>query len=283
MRGFMVLFLTLLVLIASASALEVETYDAVFNLVDDKAVVEVDISLNNQTGLLDIELPEDNTALSVYVDDEAYASEIQGNILQIDLDNASNIHFNYVTQEVIDKTNFLMNMQLGFDVKDMTIKLVLPQGAMLKKPIKKGKGSIFPKPTETDTDGRSLIFIWKQQDLKQDDEIAIFAQIEPKKEYSAWIAVIIVLMILVIGLFFTYRKKPKQKEGKTSDVEKHLKEDEEQIVTILKRKEGSCEQGTLRVITGFSKAHLSRLLKELEERKVIHKEKKGKKNIVFLK
>ena len=59
--------------------------------------------------------------------------------------------------------------------------------------------------------------------------------------------------------------------------------DEEQIITILKNKEGSCEQGTLRVITGFSKATLSRLLSELETRNVIHKEKRGKKNLVFLK
>jgi uncharacterized membrane protein len=38
----------------------------------------------------------------------------------------------------------------------------------------------------------------------------------------------------------------------------------------------------LRVITGFSKAKLSGLLKELEERNVVYKEKRGKKNLVFL-
>ncbi len=65
-------------------------------------------------------------------------------------------------------------------------------------------------------------------------------------------------------------------------IEGYLKEDEEQVVTILKQREGSCEQGTLRVITGFSKAKLSVLLKELEERNVIFKEKRGKKNLVFL-
>ena len=70
---------------------------------------------------------------------------------------------------------------------------------------------------------------------------------------------------------------------KEYDIEKHLKEDEEQVITILKNKQGSCEQGTLRVITGFSKAALSRLLSELEARKIIHKEKRGKKNLVFLK
>jgi uncharacterized membrane protein len=67
------------------------------------------------------------------------------------------------------------------------------------------------------------------------------------------------------------------------NIENHLKEDEEQVVNILKQREGNCEQGTLRVITGFSKAKLSGLLMELEARKIVHKEKRGKKNLVFLK
>lgn len=64
--------------------------------------------------------------------------------------------------------------------------------------------------------------------------------------------------------------------------EKHLKEDEKQIVNILKTREGKCEQGTLRVVSGMPKSSLSRILKELEERNIIHKEKRGKKNMVFL-
>ena len=64
--------------------------------------------------------------------------------------------------------------------------------------------------------------------------------------------------------------------------EKHLKEDEKQIVNILKTREGKCEQGTLRVVSGMPKSSLSRVLKELEERNIIYKEKRGKKNMVFL-
>ena len=78
-------------------------------------------------------------------------------------------------------------------------------------------------------------------------------------------------------------KKSQKKSKKVADIETHLKSDEAQIIRILKRKEGNCEQGTLRVITGFSKAKLSGLLKELQARNVIHKEKRGKKNLVFLK
>ena len=70
---------------------------------------------------------------------------------------------------------------------------------------------------------------------------------------------------------------------KYSDVDKYLKEDERRIVDILRQREGICSQGTLRVVGNFSKATLSRLLKELEERNVIKKEQRGKKNLVILK
>ena len=73
------------------------------------------------------------------------------------------------------------------------------------------------------------------------------------------------------------------RKKKEPNILKHLKEEEQQIIRVLQQKEGKCEQGTLRVVTDFSKAHLSRLLMELEARKIIHKEKKGKKNLVFLK
>ena len=64
--------------------------------------------------------------------------------------------------------------------------------------------------------------------------------------------------------------------------DKHLKEEEKQIVNIMKAREGKCEQGTLRVVSGMPKSSLSRILKELEERNIISKEKRGKKNMVFL-
>jgi len=64
--------------------------------------------------------------------------------------------------------------------------------------------------------------------------------------------------------------------------EHYLKDEERQIVNVLRQREGSCEQGTLRVVTGMPKSTLSRILKELEDRNIIYKEKRGKKNIVFL-
>jgi hypothetical protein len=72
-------------------------------------------------------------------------------------------------------------------------------------------------------------------------------------------------------------------EPKESDVGRYLKEDERIVVNVLKMKHDSCSQATLRVITDFSKARLSRILTELEERGVVYKEPQGRKNIITLK
>lgn len=68
-----------------------------------------------------------------------------------------------------------------------------------------------------------------------------------------------------------------------TDVDKYLKEDEKTVVSILRQRGGIVSQSTLRIAGNFSKATLSRILKELEQRNIIKKEQRGKKNLVILK
>jgi hypothetical protein len=271
-------------------ALDVRIYGTTFNLVGDRAVVEFDIILNeNSSEDIHFNLPADYKALSAYIDGKAVLPVIEEDVLGISLNHSSRVKFNYITREFIDKGNFLMNMRLDFDADNLVVKLVLPEGASLKKPIKEGditSGSIYPKPDKATTDGKSLIFYWIKQDMKEGEEISIFTQIKPEKPYFGIIIGLIVLIVLAGGgLYYALSRKPKTKVvvKKKDMYEKHLKEEEEQIVNVLKQRNGQCEQGTLRIVTGMSKATLSRLLSELEARKIVKKEKRGKKNIVFLK
>jgi len=68
-----------------------------------------------------------------------------------------------------------------------------------------------------------------------------------------------------------------------TDVDKYLKEDEKTVISILRQRGGIVSQSTLRIAGNFSKATLSRILKELELRNIIKKEQRGKKNLVILK
>lgn len=71
--------------------------------------------------------------------------------------------------------------------------------------------------------------------------------------------------------------------GSGKDVDRYLKEDERIVINVLRMKHDSCSQATLRVVTDFSKARLSRILSELEERGIIYKEQQGRKNLITLK
>ena len=117
--------------------------------------------------------------------------------------------------------------------------------------------------------------------------------------------IIVIVGIIGLGflLLFLYRRlrlkkyfhiqEPKQETsspaqhnfslGIAPEMERHLKEDERLILEVLKAKKGKSTQAQLRVSTDFSKAKLSRLLMELEDRKIVLKEKEGKRNLVFLK
>ncbi len=61
-----------------------------------------------------------------------------------------------------------------------------------------------------------------------------------------------------------------------------LTNDERKVVSAVAKQQG-ISQATLRLRTGFSKPKLSNLLKELESREIIAKEKKGKSNSVYIK
>ncbi|MBW3012305.1 hypothetical protein KY311_03905 [Candidatus Woesearchaeota archaeon] len=284
--------IALLVVMLSANlvyAADVNTYSAAFNMVGEKAVVKVDVLFNQKTTeQLKFDIPSDYEGLSVYVNDDPVKADVDNNVLTVDVIQKDKVSFSYATSEFVDKQNFILNLKMDFDADNVMVALVLPEGATLEKPIKEGDlttGSIYPKPDESTTDGRSLMFGWLWENVNKGDEYSIFAQVRPEPEFPLWLILVIsaAAVAAVILVIFARKAETKVIVEKQDMVEKHLKTDEEQIVNVLKLKGGSTEQGTLRVATGFAKATLSRILKELEERNVIYKEKRGKKNLIFLK
>jgi len=277
--------------INAALAQTLETYGTSYTIAFNKAVVETNMEFKGEfTGKIVLTAPVDSAGSSVYINEFLTDNTIKDGKLSLDLESAESLKFNYVTKEPIDGSSFIFDIVVPYDSDNVQIRLTLPEGAVLAKPISKtaGSGSVFPKPDEMTTDGRSIILVWERQDLKKGAEFPIYVKYENKSSLLPITLFFIALVAFAVAFIFFIKRKSKtvvktrvvvQKEG----VEEHLKEDEEQVVNILKQRENQCEQGTLRVITGFSKAKVSALLKELEERKVIYKEKRGKKNLVFLK
>ena len=77
-------------------------------------------------------------------------------------------------------------------------------------------------------------------------------------------------------------KKERSDDEKFNILLKGLSKDEQNILKVLKEQDG-IQQATLRIKTSMSKAKLSIVLKEMDERGLIKKVEDGKKNKVFLK
>jgi len=295
--------LLFLLVIGTCSAAAIESQTTRYSIVDSRVVVQTLLEFPGKvTGDISWPIEADVGAVDIYLDEEKIPAEISNGYLDIRLDSTQEVKLSYITEELIDKTNFLINLPFDYDIGKVKIVLVLPEEATLRKPIQDRQGSIYPLPDKATTDGRSLIFIWDLENVSAGDDFSVFAMYKPKSDNMSLIALLIAAVVLLAG-YVAYTKfyaKNKQKKSqkkpqktvkiiKVKEPEKeprileHLKEDEQQIVRVLKQREGSCEQGTLRIVTGFSKAHLSRLLMELEARKIVFKEKRGKKNLVFLK
>ena len=276
----------MIVLLASfslAQTLDTTSYD--FQIIYGKVLVEHEMVFDkpsevNFTHLL----PTDATAVSLSINNQEQIIKPDGNRILISHPSAKTISLEYISKELLEKDTFLINMETAYNTSEFKVTLTLPEGAVLEKPLSNGVGgSIFPKPDKATTDGKSLIFGWERFGLEENSEFAIFTRYKPKSEFPLLTITALLIVVIALSAFIFFRKQKTRVIVKKEDaIEKHLKEDEEQIVNILKKRDGQCEQGTLRVITGFSKASLSRLLKELEDRKIVYKEQRGKKNLVFL-
>lgn len=308
-------FLALFLLLAGIStAYDIESHTVRYSIIEDRAVVQNAITFQQPSSGDFVWYTEPgSTLVEVYIDGEKSNFSRENSRISISLSSAKKVVLSYITEELVDSSNFLLNMPIDYDTESLRIVVVLPEEAVLEEQITDRGGSIYPRPDKTATDGRSLIFIWEMEMLVQGDEISIFVMYKQKAGYIAIAGIALLVALAIFAAYLAYsryylkikgkskerkalerkaKSKPSKKKSSEAKPKKskpepklleHLKEDEQQIVRIIRQKGGSCEQGTLRVITNFSKAHLSRLISELETRKVVYKEKRGKKNLVFLK
>lgn len=274
----------------------------------NKVLVESELLFSSkQTTNFSVGLPFDARDITNKVDNFEYPAILESNNLMFFLKNNRYVKYSYITDELLEGDSFIAAIKVPFDTEELRIKVSLPEKAVLDRPMGNGPVSgsaVYPQPKRLETDGQVITVVWVFNDVKKDDELALYVKYNKPARY--WIPVILIVLGIMVALaavsYLTYRSNGKRKakakieitevkaavpagsnkEG-SDNIDRHLKEDEQQIINVIRLKEGRCEQGTLRIATGFSKAKISGLLKELETRKIIHKEKRGKKNLVFLK
>ena len=185
---------------------------------------------------------------------------------------------------------FLNKVIFPNDFEKAVITLNLEKGILVKN------NKIFPSEYNLKTDGQVISIQWELTNVKKENAFAIFVNLEDtnKSNSFAWVILVIFLALLVAILFVFFNKKNKyfKKQIKKSKKEKatssksydYLLDTEKKIIEYLqKANRNELWQKQLQISTSFSKAKISRLIRNLESRGLVKKIPFGNTNKIRLK
>lgn len=199
---------------------------------------------------------------------------------EITVDSNYDITTEFDVSEMVRKADnqyiFTFSYSPEADFEDFKLKIVLPENTIISE---RDNVLLLSRPAQISTDGRRIFIEWDKQ-LKESEEVTIFAQYEPKQSDTLSIGTIALLAIVfLIAFVIGYRIKRSKKE---KFIEKAISQDEKTILNILK-KEDEIMQEDLREKTGWSKTKISKVLRRLEAKELIEKKPYRKTNKLRIK
>lgn len=291
------LFMALLPIVSAQSAKE---YTVLYTISGDSASVKTEIALASSiSGFIDVPVPASYSGLRVLIDgvEEDYTEITRNSSRLVDfkiLPANKNIIIEYESDEFVSKTDlnlFIASTPVVFNSEKVRIKAVLPEHAVLAKKDGQMSSTVVPK-AYVSTDGNQIILSWSYDNVPADStyQTLVIYKLPPSSALYVLIYIMVAALFVCVILIFLVIMSKRPKTVKDTEVVKEenvvtlgLKEKEEQVVNVLKLKGGQTTQSTLRVATDMPKATLSGIVKELVERRILHKEKKGNKNVITLK
>lgn len=202
----------------------------------------------------------------------------------------------YVDLSLIDKSGdifyFIKRVNFNQSFDDVEIKLNLDTGVIIKDNL------IFPSGYKIESDGQIISIVWSLSNIKSGQDFAIFITTKDTKSDFAWIYWLVAIMVLIIVGFAIYpklkiklnksdikrtKKKINSKKENKEDYD-YLLDTEKRVIEELKKADrNELWQKQIQSSTGFSKAKVSRLVRNLEARNLVVKIPFGNTNKVRLK
>jgi len=180
---------------------------------------------------------------------------------------------------------FLANYAVSLPIKRTVSMIKLPENSILAYEVV--NRSYFPRDGETLTDGRHIMIYWEKENLTPEDNLqfsVLYTMSGAREPLYNYIIVFLTLIVIIIMVGITVYLKKERRTKSMDVVTSVLNDDERCIVNILNKREGKCLQKVLVRESGFSKAKVSRLVKNLKERGIIKLEPvSGRENRVLLK
>ncbi len=179
------------------------------------------------------------------------------------------------------------------EIHNLTFTTVLPAHAILQTGF---SAPLFPNPSINYTDGQHSIFVWFSEQLLPGQEVAYIVkygipaaivEIPDPPPISAMQLIpfgILFLLIGAVGVLFVERIPVIIKRFKTRTIitPVRLSKQEEDILSFLTKKGGSCSQREIYEELDMSQSLVSTILTSLEERKLIRRFREGRENMVHI-
>lgn len=212
---------------------------------------------------------------SVLASDYSIVFNQVGDKLVIQENNLSGV----VSSNGLDKTDsgyyFIKQIKVDKNYDSFFVRLNLEAGVVAES------GQIFPVGYTSSSDGQIISFVWSYYNVSKGDDFAFFVSLEDKRNNVSytWIYLVLIVVLIFVGFFgFRYFK------SKRKDVDKYLLDEEKKVIQLLKQTDGKgMWQKNIQSSLGFSKAKLSRMIRNLESRGLIEKIPIGNTNKIRLK
>ena len=285
--GKSVIFILMVILMTTVvAAQQIEEYTVKVNLVGKSAVVDYAIKSDFSKNL-ELKLPTDAKILDI--SEQNY--DFKNGVLNVLLDRELTLEYlskDFV--EALDKNYFVADFGLPFDINKFSLEVVLPEGAVLDDP-----KSVFPKP-EISSDGLNIILSWEKENIFEGESFPVFIIYKDERAFPPWLLAVLVVAFALIILFLNFKRKSYSKEvvskeppvkvvTKKEPVQTkpiHLLETESKVVKALRAAGGEMWQKQIQIKTGFSKAKLSRVIRDLEARGMLKRIPLGNTNKIKL-
>lgn len=180
-------------------------------------------------------------------------------------------------EEELEKTDvgyyFVKRIKAENNYSNFIVKLNLEEGVVANPE------EIFPVAFSSFSDGQTISIVWNFSNVAKGDVFAFFVSLEDKKNTPNYVWIYIIIAIALIICIFIARYFFKRK-----DIGKYLLDDEKKVIKLLKEADGkSLWQKNIQSTINFSKAKVSRMIRNLESRGLIEKIPIGNTNKIRLK
>ncbi|WP_240921957.1 MarR family transcriptional regulator [Thermococcus sp. ES12] len=193
---------------------------------------------------------------------------------------SARIELTFITRGMISENGgneqFTYYIKFSQPVGVFHMQLLVPRGYAILSPI-------IPSPDRVESSTDRLLLEWKRSNVRPGDEfyfiVGFSGEITVPKPPSPWLYVGLFIIGFLLGGgsvygYILYRERKREEELT------HLRSDEEKILAMLR--EGPVLQSELAEKLGVSKAKVSMILREMEEKGLITRTKEGRTYRVFL-